>query len=125
MSKKGNSYTIKFDDFPKSHEFNYRWLSKKVHIQGVVFFQERGETVAKCSILFKFKEGEDFNRRNTLSISRIELKLHFVQNVESDAEIGQKGAFSKGLAERNFGNNDSFKPGPSSLPADFCRCDNT
>ncbi len=40
---------------------------------------------------------EDFNHRNTLSISRIELKLHFVQNAESDAEIGQKGAFCKGL----------------------------
>ncbi len=46
---------------------------------------------------FKFKEGENFNRRNTLSILRIVLKLHFVQNVESDTEIGQKGAFCKGL----------------------------
>ncbi len=27
---------FKFDDLVKSHEFNYRWLSKKVHIQGVV-----------------------------------------------------------------------------------------
>jgi len=26
------------DDSVKSHEFNYRWLSKKVHIQAVVFF---------------------------------------------------------------------------------------
>ncbi len=34
---------------------------------------------------------------HTLSIPRIELKLHFVQNVESDAEIEQKGAFCKGL----------------------------
>jgi hypothetical protein len=44
-----------------------------------------------------------------LSISRIKLKLHFVHNVETDpreigsafhgagAEIGQKGAFCKGL----------------------------
>jgi hypothetical protein len=31
------------------------------------------ETFEKCSILFKFKEDEDFNHRNTLSISRIEL----------------------------------------------------
>ena len=31
------------------------------------------ETFEKCSILFKFKEGEDFNRRNTLSILRIEI----------------------------------------------------
>ncbi len=46
---------------------------------------------------------------NTLSILRIKLKLHFVQNVEPDpreigfafhragTEIGQKGAFCKGL----------------------------
>jgi len=31
------------------------------------------ETFEKCSFLFKFKEGENFNRRNTLSISRIEI----------------------------------------------------
>ncbi len=47
--------------------------------------------------LFKFKEGENFNHRNTLSILRIALKLHFVQNVEPNTEIGQKGAFCKGL----------------------------
>jgi len=47
--------------------------------------------------LFKFKKGENFNHRNTLSISRIKLKLHFVHNVETDEEIGQKGAFCKGL----------------------------
>ncbi len=28
------------DDHVKSHELNYRWLCKKVHIQGVLFFQE-------------------------------------------------------------------------------------
>jgi hypothetical protein len=37
------------------------------------------------------------NHRHTLSILRIELKLHFVQNVEPDAGIGQKGAFFKGF----------------------------
>jgi hypothetical protein len=31
------------------------------------------ETFEKCSILFKFKEGENFNRRNTLSILRIKI----------------------------------------------------
>ncbi len=46
---------------------------------------------------FKFKEGENFNHRNTSSILRIAQKLHFVQNVEPDTEIGQKGAFCKGL----------------------------
>ena len=53
---------------------------------------------------FKFKEGENFNHRNTLSILRIALKLHFVQNVEPDAEIGQKGAFCKGLDIGGFQN---------------------
>jgi hypothetical protein len=57
------------------------------------------ETFEKCSILFKFKEGENFNHRNTLSILRIKLKLHCVQNVEPDTEIGQKRAFCKGLCE--------------------------
>ena len=38
--------------------------------------------------------------RNTLSILRIALKLHFVQNVELDTEIGQKGAFCKGLIDK-------------------------
>jgi hypothetical protein len=31
------------------------------------------ETFEKCSILFKATEGDNFNRRNTLSISRIEI----------------------------------------------------
>ena len=30
-----------FNEFVESHAFNYRWISKKVHIQGGVFFQER------------------------------------------------------------------------------------
>ncbi len=55
------------------------------------------DTFEKCRFLFEFKEGENFNRRHTFSIPRIELKLHFVQNVEPNAGIGQKGAFCKGL----------------------------
>ncbi len=31
------------------------------------------ETFEKCSILFKFKEGENFNHRNTMSILRIKI----------------------------------------------------
>jgi hypothetical protein len=34
---------------------------------------ERKETFEKCLILFKVKEDENFNRRNTFSISRIEI----------------------------------------------------
>jgi len=59
--------------------------------------RHRSEDLEKCLILFKFKKDEDLNHRHTLSISRIELKLHFVQNAESDTEIGQKGTFFKDL----------------------------
>ncbi|MCG2759393.1 MAG: hypothetical protein L6263_13325 [Desulfobacteraceae bacterium] len=31
------------------------------------------ETFEKCSVLFKFKEGENFNRRNMLNILRIKI----------------------------------------------------
>jgi len=31
------------------------------------------EAVSKCSILFEIKEGENFNHRNTFSISRIKI----------------------------------------------------
>jgi hypothetical protein len=55
------------------------------------FICKQHETFEKCSILFKFKEGENFNHPDeigtgihTLSILRIALKLHFVQNVEPD-----------------------------------------
>ena len=39
--------------------------------------------------LFEIKEGENFNHRNTCSISRIALKLHCVPKFEPDADIGQ------------------------------------
>ena len=43
-------------------------------------------------------EGENFNHRNTLSISRIYPPPNLGGlKFESDAEIGQKGAFCKGL----------------------------
>jgi hypothetical protein len=35
--------------------------------------QMQDETFEKCSILFEFKEDENFNHRNTLSISRIKI----------------------------------------------------
>jgi hypothetical protein len=56
------------------------------------------ETFEKRSILFKFKEEEDFNRRHTLSMSRINPpKFGGGLKSESNAEIGQKGTFCKGL----------------------------
>jgi hypothetical protein len=43
-------------------------------IASLVFIHaKRLETFEKCSISFKFKEGENFNHRNTLSISRIKI----------------------------------------------------
>jgi hypothetical protein len=45
------------------------------------------ESFAEPSILFEFKEGENFNNRNILNISRLKF--------EPDAEIGQKGGYAK------------------------------
>ncbi|MEE8480345.1 MAG: hypothetical protein V3T59_03800, partial [Desulfobacterales bacterium] len=67
------------------------------------FTRLKFETFEKCSILFKFKAGENFNHRNTLSILRIALKLHFVQNVEpvdksrssGTQKLGKRGRFAK------------------------------
>jgi len=51
VSGKANPHDISnLDGLLKSHEFKYRWLSKKVHIQGVVFFQERGHTSSMPSV---------------------------------------------------------------------------
>jgi len=44
------------------------------------------ETFEERPILSKYKEGDNFNRRNTLSISRIARKLHFVPKFEPDAD---------------------------------------
>ncbi|RLC22863.1 MAG: hypothetical protein DRH56_08205, partial [Deltaproteobacteria bacterium] len=57
---------------------------------------EGGETFEKCSILAKFKKGENFNRRNTLKYFE-DLSALGGLKFETDAEIGQKGAFCKGL----------------------------
>jgi hypothetical protein len=37
------------------------------------YFHYSIEAVSKCSVLFKIKEGENFNHRNTLRISRIKM----------------------------------------------------
>ena len=92
-------------------------IPTRVFSRGV---QQKSETFEKCSILpaqlklIKFNPSTIFQTfgagRNTLSILRIKLKLHFVQNVEPDpreinfafhgagTEIGQKGVLCKGLA---------------------------
>ena len=58
-------------------------------------FLSINETFEKCSILFKFKEDDNFNRRNTLSILRIKLKLHCVQNLSLTQKLGKRGRFAK------------------------------
>ena len=60
----------------------------------------RNETFEKCSILFKFKESENFNRSNVLNISRIAVKVSAdaslritkVPKFEPDTEIWQINA---------------------------------
>ncbi len=42
---------VKLDDLVKSHEYRFRWLSKTVHIQGVVIFQVRSHTYGRLSDL--------------------------------------------------------------------------
>ena len=55
------------------------------------------ETFEKCQFLFKFKEGDNFNHRNTLSISRINPpKFGGGLKFESDADIGGKDSFRSG-----------------------------
>jgi hypothetical protein len=49
-------------------------LRLKAKIDAMIIVKS-SETFEKCSILFKFKEGENFNYRNTLSILRIALKV--------------------------------------------------
>ena len=78
------------------YHFHYKSIHKK---RLLINLPHTDETFEKCSILFKFKKGDNFNHRNTFSILRIALKLHCVQNVEPDTEIGQKGAFCKGLTD--------------------------
>ncbi|MBU4504290.1 MAG: hypothetical protein KJ635_06300, partial [Proteobacteria bacterium] len=50
----------------------------------------------KLENFFKFKEGANFNHRNTWSISRIALKLHCVPKFKPDAEIGKISSFRSG-----------------------------
>jgi len=49
--------------------------SYQTMISSLISFQRNFETFEKCSILVKIKEGEDFNHRNILNISRIEIRV--------------------------------------------------
>ena len=59
------------------------------------------EAFEKCSILLKAKKGENFNHRNTLSILRIALKLHFVPKFEPvEAKRRSRSSGTPGLGKR-------------------------
>jgi hypothetical protein len=60
--------TIRYFKKIKNRIEKLEWLIERVSID-----TEYDETFEKCSILFKFKEGENFNHRNTLSILRIKI----------------------------------------------------
>jgi len=45
--------------------------------------------------LFKFKEGENINHRNTFSILRIKLKLLCEQNLSLTQKLDKRGRFAK------------------------------
>jgi len=46
---------------------------RKIPSEDAAWIIGQFETFEKCSVLFKFKEGENFNQRNTFSISRIKI----------------------------------------------------
>jgi len=71
-----------------------QWSSAGKNFETILTIQTiYREAVSKRFSLSKGKEGENFNHRNTWSISRIALKLHCVPKFEPDVEIGQNGAF--------------------------------
>ena len=78
-----------------------------VLIEYQAFFQHHWD-LEKCSILFKAKEGENFNHPSTICRPvpivpwgpKGQTEIHWVfwgLKFESDAGIGQKGTFWKGL----------------------------
>jgi len=61
-SARAFSYTLNMSvEFTKNFHRDLKYTSKKT------------ETFEKCSILFKFKEGGNFNHRNISDISRIKI----------------------------------------------------
>ena len=61
---------IEFDGFVKRTVFTTKSMEK---INYIIFSALYTETFEERPILAKYKEGDNFNRRNTLSISRIEI----------------------------------------------------
>ena len=68
-------HKMHFSTNPNNNSLSIKILANKmlfaiININWMLFSTE---AVSKCSILFKIKEGENFNHRNTLSISRIKI----------------------------------------------------
>ena len=68
-------HKMRFSTNPNNNSLSIKILANKmlfaiININWMLFSTE---AVSKCSILFKIKEGENFNHRNTLSISRIKI----------------------------------------------------
>ena len=59
--------------FWKLFSQTWRLLLKVTFATLGIILTTKNETFEKCSILFKAKEGENFNHRNTLSILRIKI----------------------------------------------------
>jgi len=53
--------------------FKVKWKTNTIFIPDSIGTGSHLEIFAECSILFKFKEGENFNHRNILDISRIKI----------------------------------------------------
>jgi len=66
--------SAKEDELAKSQNWDGKVKSSSFKARKFrVIRRTYSETFEKCSILFKFKAGENFNRRNTLSILRIKI----------------------------------------------------
>ena len=64
------------------------------------------EAVSKCSILFKIKEGENFNHRNTL-------RYFEDYNLSLTQILGKRGRFEIGSLGRNNANSFHQFKGPA------------
>jgi hypothetical protein len=59
------------------HESSYRWLSKKVHVQGVVFFQEQGHTYSMPSVCKKYYNAVDETFDDAINLNFFHLGIIF------------------------------------------------
>ena len=104
------AFEARLNSIVKSYFFAQKGVIRCLLLSSISNLRSRREIFEKCSILFKAKKDENFNRRNTPSILRINPpKFGGGLKFESDpgeigfifhranTEIGQKGTFYKGL----------------------------